>query len=92
MDFIDAVLERFFTGAAREAAVGLRDMLLDKVTESTREIHQAEFAGPNSLRTSRGSEDALILDRTGPLSPDEIQVSVSAVLSFTSVTPSDFCQ
>ncbi|CAM6105264.1 unnamed protein product [Calypogeia fissa] len=74
LDFLDAVLERYFTGAAREAAVGLRDMLLEKVCESVRELHQAELAGPTSMRASRGgSEEALNLDRTGPMSPEEIQ-------------------
>ncbi|KAG6549996.1 hypothetical protein Mapa_008508 [Marchantia paleacea] len=70
LDFTDAVLERYFTPAAREAGIALRDMLLEKVCESVNEIHQAEMSGAS--RRSRGNEE-LMMDQGPSMSREDIQ-------------------
>ncbi|KAL2629232.1 hypothetical protein R1flu_013918 [Riccia fluitans] len=74
LDFIDAVLERYFVPTARDFATSLRDFLLERVCESVEEIHRAEVQG-----ASRRSRNEEMLD-TGPsMSREDIQAYANQV-------------
>ncbi|KAL3687204.1 hypothetical protein R1sor_013513 [Riccia sorocarpa] len=74
LDFVDAVLERYFVPTARDFATSLRDFLLERVCESIEEIHQAELASGG--RRSRNEE---MLDVGPSMSREEIQAYANQV-------------
>lgn len=73
MEYIEAVLEGYLTAPAREAALHLRDLILEKVLETV-----GDGLDPNlTRRVARGSDDGLGMeDRASnvSISSEEMQV------------------